>query len=136
MNNYIENELSQKIYQKMHSNNKEEQEVMVAPATLALIARITISVIKAIKACKESSEDRENIIRNPSSADEDTLKRIVRKKLGWWKYFLIGGKVIKSIKETGKEVAHNDLNQAGLFDDASHTGKSGRFEDGTQYYEL
>ena len=29
MNNYIENELSQKIYQKMHSNNKEEQEVMV-----------------------------------------------------------------------------------------------------------
>ena len=133
MNDYIQNDLSHKIYRKMNAGNSKEQEVFLDPATIMLIAKISLAVIRAIKHCKESAEDRESIVRDPSTSDEDMLRRIVKKKPGWWKYFLIGGKVISAIKDTGKEVAHNDLNQAGLFD---NTGKSGTFEDGTKYYEL
>ena len=120
----------------MHSSDSREQEVMVDPATLMLIAKISISIIKAIKACKDSAEDRESIVRDPSLADEGVLKGIVRKKLGWWKYFLIGGKVISAIKEMGTEVNHNDLTQSGLYDDLSEGHKRGVFEDGHRYYEL
>ena len=138
VSDYIKNELSQKIYRKMHSSDSREQEVMVDPATLMLIAKISIAVIKAIKACKESADDRETIVRKPSLANEGVLKSIVRKKLGWWKYFIIGKKIISAMKEMGTEVDHNDLNQSGLFDDLSEGHQQGVFKvwDGNRYYEL
>ena len=138
MSDYVKNVLSHKIYNKMRAADGNSQEVAIDPATIVLIAKISISVIKTIKGCKESAEEREGIIRRPGANEDSILKSIVRKKLGWFKYFLIGAKVIRAIKDMGTEVRHEEFRDAGLYDDLGEDGrrKSGVFDDGQRYYEL
>tara|TARA_Y100001951_G_C11251685_1_gene246820 strand:+ start:175 stop:606 length:432 start_codon:yes stop_codon:yes gene_type:complete len=113
MNDYVENVLSRRIYDKMQS--KSDQEVAIDPATIILIGKISLSVIRAIKKCAEEADEREEIIKSPTSKNEKVLKRIVRRELGWIKYLLIGGKVIDAMKEMGTEVSHSELDQSQLF---------------------
>tara|TARA_R110000824_G_scaffold282601_20_gene470932 strand:- start:2773 stop:3189 length:417 start_codon:yes stop_codon:yes gene_type:complete len=138
MSDYVKNVLSHKIYNKMHNADGRSQEVAIDPATIVLIAKISISVIRFIKNCKGSAEEREGVIRNPGIDGDGILKSIVRKKLGWFKYFFIGAKVIRAIKEIGSEVKHDELNSSGLFDDLGEDGrrKSGVFDNGQRYYEI
>jgi hypothetical protein len=138
MNDYVENVLSHKVYHKMHNADGRSQEVAIDPATIVLIAKISISIIRAIKNCKGSAEEREEIVRNPGIDTDGLLKSIVRKKLGWFKYFFIGAKVIRAIKEIGSEVKYDELNSSGLFDDLGEDGrrKSKVFDDGQRYYEI
>ena len=96
MNPYVEHTLSTKIYNKAH--NKDSQEVVVDPATLILIGKISIRIIRLIKSCKDSNEERTVAVQYPTINENKILKRIVRRELGWLKYAIMGRRIIKAIK--------------------------------------
>ena len=94
MNDYVENVLSTKIYNKAHNKGKGAEEVFVDPATLILIGKISVTVIRLIKGCKKSREERQEIVNAPTLEDDRILKKVVRRHLGWFKYMATGSKVI------------------------------------------
>ena len=132
MNDYVEHDLSTRIYNKMYNKDKESQEVFVDPATVILIGKISLTVIRLIKGCKESREERTNTVISPTISEDQLLVRVVRRKLGWFKYMRMGKKIIKGMKEMGAELTLNEMNQAGLFNEE---GKIIIYE-GEKYLEL
>ncbi len=130
MNDYVENVLSRKIHTKVNKN-QGAQEVMVDPATLLLIAKISVAVIKTIRRCRESDTERTTVVKAPTASDDKILKRIVRKQLGWFKYMTTGGKIVQAMKEMGTELTENELEQSELY-------KRNNFIDynGERYYEI
>jgi len=132
MNPYVENVLSTKIYNKAYNKGKGNEEVFVDPATLILIGKISVTVIRLIKGCKKSKEERQEIVNTPTLDEERVLKKVVRRQLGWFKYMTTGGKVIKAIKEVGFELDGNELEQADLFNDQDNF----TVYNGEKYYEL
>ena len=134
MNEYVENVLSRRIYDK--KQDKSNQEVAIDPATIILLGKISLSIIRAIKKCEKGADAREGIIKNPTEANKKVLKRIVRRELGWVKYLLIGGKVINAMKEMGTEVNHSELEQSQLFTDDESNTSSTHVYDGEKYYEV
>ena len=132
MNPYVENVLSAKIYNKAYNKGRVEEEVFVDPATLILIGKISVTVIRLIKGCKKSRQERQEIVNTPTLDEDRALKKIVRRQLGWFKYMTTGSKVIKAIKEVGFELDENDLEQADLFNDQDNF----TVYDGEKYYEL
>ena len=132
MNDYVEHDLSTRIYNKIYNKDKEDQEVFVDPATVILIGKISLTVIRLIKGCKDSQEERSFIIKSPTVSEDRLLARVVRRKLGWFKYMRMGGKVIKAMKEMGADLTPDEMNQAGLFNE---DGKMTIYE-GEKYQEL
>ena len=132
MNEYVENVLSKKIYDKAYTKGSKNQEVFVDPATLILIGKISVTVIRLIKGCRESREERQTTVKSPTFDDERVLKRVVRRELGWFKYMRTGRKVIKAIKEVGLELDENELEQTDLFNDQDNF----TIYNGEKYYEL
>ena len=132
MNLYVENVLSTKIYNKAYNKGRGDEEVFVDPATLILIGKISVTVIRLIKGCKKSKKGRQEIVNAPTLDEERILKRVVRRHLGWFKYMTTGGKVIKAIKEVGFTLDGNELEQANLFNDQDNF----TVYDGEKYYEL
>ena len=132
MNLYVENVLSKKIYNKAYNKGRTEEEVFVDPATLILIGKISVTVIRLIKGCRKSREERQGTVKSPTFDDERVLKRVVRRELGWFKYMRTGRKVIKAIKEVGLELDENELEQADLFNDQDNF----TIYNGEKYYEL
>tara|TARA_R110000824_G_scaffold289345_4_gene477925 strand:- start:1830 stop:2180 length:351 start_codon:yes stop_codon:yes gene_type:complete len=116
----------------MYNKDKESQEVFVDPATVILIGKISLTVIRLIKGCKESREERTNTVISPTISEDQLLVRVVRRKLGWFKYMRMGKKIIKGMKEMGAELTLNEMNQAGLFNEE---GKIIIYE-GEKYLEL
>ena len=132
MNDYVEHDLSTRIYNKMYNKDKESQEGFVDPATVILIGKISLTVIRLIKGCKDSKEERTNTVISPTISEDRLLARVVRRKLGWFKYMRMGKKIIKGMKEMGAELTLNEMNQAGLFNEE---GKIIIYE-GEKYLEL
>jgi len=132
MNEYVESVLSKKIYNKAYTTGSKNQEVFVDPATLILIGKISVTVIRLIKGCRKSREERQGTVKSPTFDDERVLKRVVRRELGWFKYMRTGRKVIKAIKEVGLELDENELEQADLFNDQDNF----TIYNGEKYYEL
>ena len=132
MNDYVEHDLSTRIYNKMYNKDKESQEVFVDPATVILIGKISLTVIRLIKGCKDSKEERTNTVISPTISEDRLLARVVRRKLGWFKYMRMGKKIIKGMKEMGAELTLNEMIQAGLFNE---DGKFIIYE-GEKYLEL
>lgn len=133
MNSYVENILNQKIYCKAYNKGTGDEEVFVDPATLILIGKISVTIIRLIKGCSDSTEARQNTVRHPTLSNEKILKKVVRRQLGWFKYMSTGGKIIKAIKEVGLELNNNELEQAGLF---SNDQNNFTIHNGEKYYEL
>lgn len=132
MNDYVEHDLSTRIYNKMYNKDKEGQEVFVDPATVILIGKISLTVIRLIKGCKDSQEERVSLVKSPTITEDRLLAKVVRRKLGWIKYMRIGGKVIKAMKEMGTDLTSDELEKAGLFNEE---GKI-TIHDGEKYQEL
>ena len=132
MNPYVENVLSKKIYDKAYNKGRRDEEVSIDPATLILIGKISVTVIRLIKGCRESKEERQNTIRTPTFDDEKVLKKVVRRQLGWFKYMIVGRKVINAIKEVGCELDENELEQTDLFNHQDNF----TIYNGEKYYEL
>ena len=132
MNLYVENVLSKKVYNKAYNKGRVEEEVFVDPATLILIGKISVTVIRLIKGCKKSREERQEIVSAPTMEEDRILKKVVRRHLGWFKYMTTGGKVITAIKEVGCGLNQDELEQADLFNDDDNF----TVYDGEKYYEL
>ena len=132
MNDYVENVVNTKIYNKAYNKGRAEEEVFVDPATIILIGKISVTVIRLIKGCKKSREERQSTVSAPTLDDERVLKKVVRRQLGWFKYMTTGGKVIKAVKEVGFELDENELEQADLFNDQDNF----TVYDGERYYEV
>ena len=132
MNDYVEHDLSTRIYNKIYNKGKKDQEVFVDPATVILIGKISLTVIRLIKGCKDSQEERVSAVKSPTITEDRLLAKVVRRKLGWIKYMRIGGKVIKAMKEMGTDLTPDEMNQAGLFNE---DGKMTIYE-GEKYQEL
>ena len=132
MNDYVEHDLSTRIYNKMYNKGKEDQEVFVDPATVILIGKISLTVIRLIKGCKDSQEERVSVVKFPTVSEDRLLAKVVRRKLGWIKYMRIGGKIVKAMKEMGTDLTPNEMEKAGLFNEE---GKI-TIHDGEKYQEL
>ena len=130
MNPYVEHTLSTKIYNKAH--NKDSQEVVVDPATLILIGKISIRIIRLIKSCKDSNEERTAAVKYPTTNENKILKKIVRRELGWLKYAIMGRGIVKAIKEVGTDLTYGELEAAELYRD----NDSFTIYNGEKYYEL
>ena len=130
MNLYVEHTLSTKIYNKAH--NKDSQEVVVDPATLILIGKISIRLIRLIKSCKDSNEERTAAVKYPTTNENKILKKIVRRELGWLKYAIMGRRIVKAIKEVGTDLTYGELEAAELYRD----NDSFTIYNGEKYYEL
>ena len=132
MNLYVENVLSTKIYNSAYNKGGAAEEVFVDPATLILIGKISVTVIRLIKGCKKSREERQEVVKAPTINEIRILKRVVRRHLGWFRYMAMGGKVITAIKEVGCSLNEDELEQADLFNDNDNF----TVYDGEKYYEL
>tara|TARA_R110000824_G_scaffold54535_3_gene150469 strand:- start:1051 stop:1527 length:477 start_codon:yes stop_codon:yes gene_type:complete len=132
MNDYVEHDLSTRIYNKMYNKDKEDQEVFVDPATVVLIGKISLTVVRLIKGCKDSQEERVSVLKTPTISEDRLLARVVRRKLGWFKYMRMGGKVVKAMKEMGADLAPDEMERAGLFNEE---GKI-TVHEGEKYQEL
>ena len=130
MNLYVEHTLSTKIYNKAH--NQDSQEVVVDPATLILIGKISIRIIRLIKSCKDSNEERTAAVQYPTTNENKILKKIVRRELGWLKYAIMGRRIVKAIKEVGTDLTYGELEAAELYRD----NDSFTIYNGEKYYEL
>ena len=130
MNLYVEHTLSTKISNKAH--NQYSEEVVVDPATLILISKISIRLIRLIKSCKDSNEERTVAVQYPTTNENKILKKIVRRELGWLKYAIMGRRIVKAIKEVGTDLTYGELEAAELYRD----NDSFTIYNGEKYYEL
>ena len=130
MNLYVEHTLSTKISNKAH--NQYSEEVVVDPATLILISKISIRLIRLIKRCKDSNEESTPTLKYPTTTEHIILKRIVRRELGWLKYAIMGRRIVTAIKEVGVDLTDDELEAAELYRD----NDSFTIYDGEKYYEL
>ena len=131
MNSYVENVLSARIYNKAYNNGNKSEEVFVDPASLLLIGKISVAVIRTIKRCRDSNAERTAVVKAPTSTDDKMLKRIVRKELGWVKYMTTGDKIVNAIKEMGTELSEDELAQSELYQRENFIDY-----DGERYYEV
>ena len=130
MNLYVEHTLSTKIYNR--AQNKDSEEVVVDPATLILISKISIRIIRLIKSCKDSNEERTAAVKYPTTNENKILKKIVRRELGWLKYVIMGRRIVKAIKEVGTDLTYGELEAAELY----RNNDSFTIYNGEKYYEL
>ena len=120
---HIQDVVSHRVCSKMNEG-KGPQEVAIDPATAILIGKVLIKVVLLIKDCRGSNTEREDAVRNPSWSDLGSLKKIVRKELGWFKYILFGAKIIRAIRDVGGSMNNNELKTCGLYsDDLSDGGQ-------------
>jgi hypothetical protein len=130
MNLYVEHTLSTKIYNR--AQNKDSEEVVVDPATLILIGKISVTIIRLIKSCKDSNEERTAAVKYPTTNENKILKKIVRRELGWLKYVIMGRRIVKAIKEVGTDLTYGELEAAELY----RNNDSFTIYNGEKYYEL
>ena len=118
MSSYIQDVVSHRVCSKINEH-KGSQEVAIDPATAILIGKILIKAVILIKDCKRSSSEREGVVRNPSRSDLGSLKKLVRKELGWFKYIFFGAKIIRALTEVSADMDNGELQTCGLYTDGA-----------------
>ena len=84
--------------------------VMIDPATIALIASITIKLIQCLyKRYGNKAADIKENIDTPGMLDQIGLKRMVFAALGWRKYRKEGATVIEALLKTGSKLRIEDI---------------------------
>jgi hypothetical protein len=116
MNSYIKHVISNRVCSKINEH-KGSHEVAIDPATAILMGKILIKAMLLIKDCKQSKHEREDVVRNPSRSDLGSLKKLVRKELGWFKYIFFGAKIIRALTEVGAEMNNGEIQTCGLYAD-------------------
>jgi hypothetical protein len=116
MSRYIQDVISHRVCSKIN-DHKGSHEVAIDPATAILIGKILIKAVLLIKDCKQSSSEREGVVRNPSRSDLGSLKKLVRKELGWFKYIFFGAKIIRALTEVSADMDNGELQTCGLYTD-------------------
>jgi hypothetical protein len=104
------NHVSQSIISRMRAENTK-QEVCVDPTTLQIIiSTIVVQIIKLLaeylnykKQDGEQEEVAYNILKSPNFLQRRILKRTIRKEMGFWQYWVNGGKVYDSLLQEGQQ---------------------------------
>ena len=112
---YIRDVISHRVCSKINEHKGGPQEVAIDPATAILIGKILIKAVILIKNCRQSNAEREGVVRNPSQSDLGSLKKIVRKELGWFKYIFFGAKIIRALREVSADMDSGELQTCGLY---------------------
>jgi|TARA_R110000765_G_scaffold44238_3_gene91865 hypothetical protein len=120
MGHYIREVVSYRVCSKINEH-KGSQEVAIDPATAILIGKILIKAVLLIKNCKGSNPEREGVVRNPSRSDLGSLKKLVRKELGWFKYIFFGAKIIRALTEVSADMDNGELQTCGLYANDAET---------------
>ena len=113
---YIQDVISHRVCSKINEH-KGSHEVAIDPATAILIGKILIKAVLLIKDCKQSNSEREGVVRNPSRSALGSLKKLVRKELGWFKYIFFGAKIIRALTEVSADMDKGELQTCGLYAD-------------------
>ena len=89
--------------------NPNEVLVAIDPATITLITPIVIEIIKIIVACRKSPDEAVAIINSPEEVEVAIVKKVVRRRLGFWRYWWSGGKIIQAILDSGKYSSESEV---------------------------
>lgn len=113
--------------ERVQNDLEHKQQVFLDPATIMMIMALTEAVIKGIKACRDAKEakkvkEQQQLkvtdkqaeliayeVRHPTEREKRQLKRIVRKEIGFVKYWKEGDKYTKALLETGKGVSAQEI---------------------------
>jgi len=113
--------------ERVANDLEHKQQVFVDPATIMMIIALTEAVLKAVKACREAREakkakEQQQIkitdsqaelisynMRHPTEREKRQLKRVVRKEIGFVKYWKEGEKYTNALLSTGKGITPQEL---------------------------
>lgn len=97
-------------YNRFRSQNlNKHQEVFFDPATIALITKIVIDVIRLMKSCRKTDNDAVRTVHHPDRRELITLRRIIRRRIGVRNYIRHGSSLMNAILEQGKFTSHNEV---------------------------
>ena len=102
----------ERIAQQVQDKLKVEQKVFVDPATIMLIITLVSTIISAIQKCKSKPEEAVLVAQYPDPREQRMLKKTIRKKLGWIKYWKEGDSYYEAVVATGKNLTAGDFDVA------------------------
>ena len=91
----------------------KKQEVFIDPGSILLYISILNGIVKCLKTCKSNPLETEVLvkhIRKPTNAKEyRQLKRLIRKEIGWWKWWMEGTSIMNALVETGANTSLEEI---------------------------
>lgn len=98
--------------EKLQGNLQTKQEVVIDPATIMLVITLVTEIVKAIQKCKAKPTDGLVLVNFPSEREKRVLKRKIRQKLGWRRYWKEGDAYYDATLKTGQNTTLEDLKNA------------------------
>ncbi len=95
--------------------NVQETFWIPTPGQVMLIAGLIKQIVEAIDKCTNSDEQALRVAHRPNRFQKGMLKRITRRKLGWWRYYF-GKDYEGAVKSAGKDLSTEEMR--GLLDEA------------------
>jgi len=85
---------------RSYNKTGDQEEVFIDPASLVVYATIIMEVIKIAKRCREA-QSVPTSAQQPTRFEQQVVKRVVRRKLGFRTYLKEGQEMTKSLFEVG-----------------------------------
>lgn len=105
----------EKLSQKVIDNLNDKQQVVFDPVVATAVAEGVISIItdliKLLQACKKTPEQAIQVAFHPNEDQEATLKKAIRKYLGFWGNWWNGKKYFNAIIKTGQEISPQEMKE-------------------------
>lgn len=102
-------QLAKNIEMEVQKDADGKVPVFVDPATITLVITAIAEIVKIIRACRKTDEEVVQTIHTASYADRRVVKRVLRRRLGWFKYWREGDKYEDAIVKQGKNIGVGDL---------------------------
>lgn len=83
----------------------------IDPITVLIIINIVIEVVKLINECQEEDTNEVKKLNKPSKLEKRILKRIVRKELGFFRYWFYGNSYLNALEKTGQKITKQELQE-------------------------
>lgn len=96
------------------------QEVFLDPVTISLAVAVITETVKLIKYCRarraEESEEvsvkiATRMFNRPTRQEYSTIKRMLRRRMGWLNYWKNGNKTFKALITTGKNIKAEEVKE-------------------------
>ncbi len=117
--------LAEKIQQKVDGTTPtanydptydEYEEVLVDPASIALMSTIILNLIKLIQGCRNSSNQATTVAHSPNYFQRLALKRELRREIGaGTQYEALRNKYYNEIRNQGAQITESEME--GLYND-------------------
>ena len=84
----------------------------ITPGQITLMASLITSIVKAINKCTADKEEALKVAHNPNRFQRGMLKRITRRKVGWWRYYNpVGKDYVGAVKDAAKDLSDEDMGE-------------------------